>query len=228
MTGPSGRPIVDVLEEGLDLYSSDGEKIGHVEEINPDFFLVKKGLFRSDLYIPRTAEERAEGNNIYLNLTKDELESGDYDQPPQGMDTSREQYEASDEMTYDRDRAVGGDTERVQRHEEELQAQKTARQTGEVSIGKEVVEEEQTLEVPVTREEVQVTSRPVDRPGEVGDAAFQGESVTVPVVEEEVQVTKQPRVVEELEVQKVARQDTEQVSDTVRKERLDVDDSGQR
>src|SRR6185437_1216057 len=52
----------------------------------------------------------------------------------------------------------------VQLREEELQARKTSVETGQVTLGKDVVEEKRTLEVPVTREEVYVERRPVDRP----------------------------------------------------------------
>ncbi|MDQ3554080.1 MAG: YsnF/AvaK domain-containing protein, partial [Chloroflexota bacterium] len=53
--------------------------------------------------------------------------------------------------------------------------------------------------------------------------AFSGESISVPVMEEQVEVRKVPRAVEEVEISKVQTQDTEVVSDTVRKEQVDID-----
>jgi uncharacterized protein (TIGR02271 family) len=116
---------------------------------------------------------------------------------------------------------------RVQRHEEELQAQKVARQAGEVRVSKDVVEEQQTLEVPVTRE--QVTVRSVETSGSVGDTseAFQGGTISVPVREEGVEVNKQVRVAEELEIDKRAVQDTERVTDSVRREQVNVEEVGE-
>jgi uncharacterized protein (TIGR02271 family) len=76
------------------------------------------------------------------------------------------------------------------------------------------------------REEVRVERRPASdtTPGDHPDA-FSGETITVPVMEEQVEVRKVARAVEEIEVSKVQTQDTETVSDTVRKERVEIDDS---
>jgi hypothetical protein len=53
--------------------------------------------------------------------------------------------------------------EAVQLREEELVANKQRAETGPVQIGKEVVSEQRTLDVPVTREEVTIERHPVDR-----------------------------------------------------------------
>ena len=145
-------------------------------------------------------------------------DAGYVTQPSQGYTTTERSASAH---TTDVD-----DDIRVQRHEEELQAQKVERQAGEVRVSKDVVEEQQTLEVPVTREEV--TVRSVETSGSVGDTsdAFQGGTMSVPVREEGVEVSKQVRVAEELEIDKTAVQDTERVSDTVRKERVNVEEVG--
>jgi uncharacterized protein (TIGR02271 family) len=76
--------------------------------------------------------------------------------------------------------------------------------------------------VPVTREEVHMERRSVDRPAS-GDA-IREDSVDVPVYEERVETGKEARVVEELEVGKTAETDTKRVSDTVRREEFDIDD----
>ncbi len=105
-----------------------------------------------------------------------------------------------------------------------MRAEKQTREAGEVQIRKDVREEEKTLDVPVTREDVEVRRVAVDREATGDEAAFSdaGETLRVPVREEQVVVSKQPRVAEELEVRKVAHQDTERVGDTVRREEVDV------
>ncbi len=115
---------------------------------------------------------------------------------------------------------------RVQRYEEELVAEKTARQVGGVRINKDVVEEEQTLEVPVAREAVMIRRRVVDREATDASEAFQGGAISVPVREEDVQVTKGVRVAEELEVSKRAVEETETFTDTVRTERINIEEEG--
>jgi hypothetical protein len=51
------------------------------------------------------------------------------------------------------------DRRTLQLREEELRARKTDVQTGEVRLGKDIVEEQRTLEVPVTREEITLDRR---------------------------------------------------------------------
>ena len=127
--------------------------------------------------------------------------------------------------TTDDERRESADT--IQLREEELEARKRREQTGEVTVGKRVVEEEKTLEVPVAREEVYVERRPVNREvsGDVdlGDA---DETIRVPVMEEEVDVDKRAVVTEEVSVGKRVIQDTETVSDTVRREEAVIDREG--
>lgn len=235
--GPSGRPVVEWMED-LTLYSRDGEKIGHVDEVNPQFFVVSKGLLgREQLYLPRTGDERREDDRVYASLTKEEIDVGDWSQRPEGesVGIQERQYETSGMAAADTgyESAAGtgedrtGETARIPRYEERVQADKTAQQVGEVRVGKDVAEEREEFDVPVMREDVEVRRRSVDRPGDEAGGAFEaGDTIRVPVTEEQVEVRKEPRVVEEIEVEKVARQDTQRVSEPVRKERFEVDQDG--
>ena len=111
-------------------------------------------------------------------------------------------------------------------HEEELTATKTAHEVGEVRIEKDVVAQEQVLNVPVTEERVRVERHAVDRPATAADAnAFQEGTIEVPVYGEEVQLQRQVRVAEEVEIGKEAVQRTEQVAGTVRREEVRVTDN---
>jgi uncharacterized protein (TIGR02271 family) len=118
------------------------------------------------------------------------------------------------------------ETERtLQLREEELRARKQTVETGKVRIGKEVVSEQKTLEVPVTREEVTVERHSVARrpaEGAIGDA----ETIRVPVHEEQVSVDKQAVVTEEINVGKRKVQETKEVSGTVRREEARIEGEG--
>jgi uncharacterized protein (TIGR02271 family) len=115
---------------------------------------------------------------------------------------------------------------RIQLRGEMLRTVKERINKGEIRLRKEVITEHQTVNVPVTREEVVVEqvpasgSRPIS--GNIGD---QGE-VRIPVSEERVHVTKEPVVTSEVRVQKRAVQDTQQVSDDVRHEEVRVENEG--
>lgn len=124
------------------------------------------------------------------------------------------------------------DEERLRLHEEHLKVDKERVQTGEVNVGKHVVEDTQTIEVPVEREEVYIERRPVNEAadstatgGLTGKDAYQdGENIHIPISEERVEVSKTDVVSEEIVVGKRKVQDTEQVTETTRREVADIDE----
>ena len=116
------------------------------------------------------------------------------------------------------------DTLRVPIHEEELVATKRQQELGEVRIEKDVVSEQRVVEVPVTEERVRVERHAVDRPVGADERAFEEGVIEVPVMGETVDLQKRVRVSEEVEVGKEAVQRTEQVTGTVRREEVRVDD----
>jgi uncharacterized protein (TIGR02271 family) len=115
--------------------------------------------------------------------------------------------------------------QRVQLREEELRARKQQVEMGQVGLRKEVVTEQQTLDVPVTREEVVIERRPAS--GQPSDTPIgEGETYRVPVREEQVTVEKQPVVREEVSLGKRQVQETKQVSDTTRREEAHIERKG--
>lgn len=114
---------------------------------------------------------------------------------------------------------------RLKLREEQLQVYKQPVQTGEVGIRKEVVSEQQNINVPVTHEEVYVERRAGS--GQVSDTPIgESETVRVPVSAEQVQVNKQTVETGEVALGKRAVQGTQQVSDTVRHEEARVERRG--
>jgi uncharacterized protein (TIGR02271 family) len=105
----------------------------------------------------------------------------------------------------------------VQLREEQLTANKQTVQAGEVEIGKRVVSEQRTMEVPVTREEVTIERTPVNRPANTPVGA-DTQTVRVPVHEERVEFEKRPVVTEEVSVNKRPVQDVERHTTTVNRE----------
>lgn len=118
--------------------------------------------------------------------------------------------------------------ESLKLHEERLRVDKERVQTGEVNVGKHVVEDQQTIEVPVERDEVYVERRPVNETTGTGSAGFDGigenDSIQVDLTEERVNVSKDDVVSEEIVVGKKKVTDTEHVRETVRREEADIDE----
>ena len=218
------------IQTGVDVFDDADQHIGTVAEVGPSYFIVQKGLlFPKDIYVPLSAVSQVTEHQVIINVSKSEVESMGWDEPPTvESERTSGSYADSDEYGTASSRTADRGTERVRVHEEELEARKTQRQAGEVSVRKDVIEEQQSMDVPVTREEVRVRRVPVDRDATADDATFrdEGETLRVPVMEEDVEVTKRPRVVEELEIEKVARQDTKRVGDTVRREQVNVSGQG--
>lgn len=124
---------------------------------------------------------------------------------------------------------ISNEEQRLQLRGEMLRTYKERVGTGEVRLRKEVVSENRSVDVPVTREEVVIErvgasdAGPVS--GNIGDIG-EGQEVRIPVSEERVRVEKEPVVTGEVRVGKRAVQDTKRVDDTVRHEEVRVEKEG--
>ena len=204
------------IHEGMDVLDTDGEKIGKCGETLGDYFNVDAGfLGTTEYYVPFSAITEVTDDNIFLNVRKDQIDTLGWNERPTATTAG------ASTTTTDTDQTL-------QLREEQLQARKTPVETGRVELGKEVVEEQRSVEVPVTREEVYVERRPVERhPSDQPIGETETETIRVPVREEQVEVEKQPVVYEEVGVGKRVSQETRQVSDTVRREELRTDNEGE-
>lgn len=107
-----------------------------------------------------------------------------------------------------------------------LRVHKDRVQRGEVRLRKEVVTENQNLEVPVSREELVIERVPVQGREASGQVGAGEKEIRVPLSEEQVRVEKKPVINEEVRVGKRQVQDTKRVSDTVRHEELRTEHEG--
>ncbi len=221
------------ITTGAEVFGADGDKVGTVAAIYPGYIVVEKGFFfPTDYYIPMSAVASYDNDQVYLNLAKDAALNSGWDAQPTDLetasyDTSMASGSADIGSSFGAGSTqVGTDEEiRVPIMEEELTATVRQQEAGAVRIEKDVIEEERTLDVPVTEERVRVERRVVDRPVSAADAgAFEETVIDVPLRSETVDVQKQARVAEEVVVSKEATQRTERVSDTVRKEEVFVDE----
>ncbi len=115
------------------------------------------------------------------------------------------------------------------RSEEELRVGKTEQEAGRVRLRKYVVEDEVTETVPVKREEVRVEREPITdaNAGAATDGpAISEEEHEVVLHEEQAVVDKQAVPKERVRLDKDTHVEEEQVSDTLRKEEIDIDDQG--
>lgn len=148
----------------------------------------------------------------------------------QNMNASNLGTSNVDTTTANQTGTRGAEQVRVPLAEEELIAGKRQTESGTMGLHKGVVEEQKTVEVPTTREEVQVEHRPIAGGAvpadQIGQDVFQEKHIDVPVREEEVVTGKRAQAADEVVINKTPVTENQQVSDTVRRERLHVDDDG--
>ncbi|BDP43103.1 hypothetical protein DAETH_30720 [Deinococcus aetherius] len=119
--------------------------------------------------------------------------------------------------------------ERLQLLEERLSVNKEKYRAGSVQIGKRVETHQETVSVPVQREEVIIERHPVSNPQPVqGDvlSSSGSETVRVDLEAERAEVSKQAFVAEEVEVGKRVVTEQQTVTDTVGREVLEVNQTG--
>jgi uncharacterized protein (TIGR02271 family) len=121
----------------------------------------------------------------------------------------------------------GQEQNNIQLLGEVLRVHKDRVSRGEVRIRKEVITETQTVQVPVTREELVVERRPVDQAtpatGSIGESEFR-----IPLSEERASVDTSTVVREEVAVGKKPVQDVRDLTGEVRREELVVEDPTKR
>lgn len=147
------------------------------------------------------------------------------DIPPAGAPTApaQERVAATEQTPAAGEREDWYQQRSLKLREEQLEIDKERVQKGEVTMHKEIVTEEKTITVPVTREEMVIEYAPA--PGTEGTES-EAQTIRIPVKEEQIQVTKTPVVVNDVDMYKERVRDTQQVSETVRREQLRVEREG--
>jgi uncharacterized protein (TIGR02271 family) len=121
----------------------------------------------------------------------------------------------------------GQEQNNIQLLGEVLRVHKDRVSRGEVRIRKEVITETQTVQVPVTREELVIERRPVDQASPATGSIGESE-IRIPLSEERASVDTSTVVREEVAIGKKPVQDVRDLTGEVRREELVVEDSTKR
>jgi len=138
--------------------------------------------------------------------------------------TTAEDY-AEETSSTDQTRYREENPDTIQLLGEVLRVHKDRVNRGDVRIRKEVVTDTQTVQVPVTREELVVERRPVNDLKAASTASIGEEEIRVPLTEERATLDKATVVREEVSVGKRPVEEVRDVSGEVRREELVVDDT---
>lgn len=158
--------------------------------------------------------------------TSDYAQGSSYTQDPNYAQTANTYAQSGTANTDTSDYANTDDERRLKLREERLNVGKQTVQSGEVGLHKEVIEEQQNVDVPVNHEEVWVERRPYGEERPTDASVGQDETFRVPVREEQVVTNKQTVETGEVALGKRTVQDQQRVSDTVRREEARVDTNG--
>jgi uncharacterized protein (TIGR02271 family) len=226
---------------GYDAVGPDANKLGTVEDIyldedtgEPEWVALKTGMFGGKLSFAPLSQARQDGDTIVLPYEKDQIKNAprveadgslSQDEEAQlyrhyGLDYS----ETDSETGHD----VSGPTtdDAMTRSEEELRVGTTRREAGRARLRKYVVTEEETVTVPVQREEVRVEREPITDANvdEATDGpAISDEEHEVVLHEDEPVVETRAVPKERVRMNKDTVTEQETVTEQVRKERIDVD-----
>lgn len=117
------------------------------------------------------------------------------------------------------------DAAKLRLRKEELDITKSRVQRGEVELGKEIIAEQKTVDVPLTREEVVIERRPLNN--EACDSPItEEETIRIPVSEERVDVGKHTVVTGEISAHKHAIENTEHIDETLKREEAKINRIG--
>ena len=241
--------------EGMPVYDVSGDKIGTISETpaNSSNLVIQKGLFfPHDYTVPMNAVARADESGVYLNVTKDDVTNQRFDTltndaavgapaepfnpsaPVRNLDMDVNNQRGSYAQTAPQETITNrqghatplreGDIA-VPVREEELNVGKERGQAGAVHLHKDVYEEQQAVNVPVSHEEVRVEHVPVqgDAATDLGPDTFVEKDIDVPLMAEQAVVNKEARVTDEVHLHKQTVTENQRVADTVRKERVTVE-----
>ena len=232
-----------VAARGTDVYASDGDKIGKVEEIfvdeqtsEPEWIGLSAGMLGTKrVLVPVPGAERRE-DGFYVPYSKDQVKGApDIDADEISQETEGELYSyyglgyseaESDtglpegEPRMQTQRGTTGEAD-VVRSEEELKVGKRGVETGRARLRKWVETEPVDTDVELQRERVRVEREPIDQP--VSSAELGEEEVEVPVHAEEAVVQKDTVAKERVSLEKDLETERQRVTDEVRKERVEVE-----
>ena len=242
-----GREIVDADGDKVGTV----EELFHDQDTQqPEWAAVRTGLFGTKLsFVPIEAAEPA-GESVRVPFSKAQIKDAPKIDDSDGQLSQQEESELYEHygMSYGESRsdsglpegsadngdrgAVGHDVsgpttdEAMTRSEEELRVGTAERESGRARLRKYVVTEEVQQTVPVRREEVRVEREPITD-GNV-DQALDGPEISeeeheVVLHEEEPVVEKRTVPKERVRMEKEAVTDDAQVSEEVRKERIDTE-----
>jgi uncharacterized protein (TIGR02271 family) len=228
------------------VYGQDREKIGKVGQLymddqtgEPTFVTVSTGLFGTrETFVP-LRDAREENGDLYVPYTKDFIK----DAP--NMDPDEHLSEEEQDRLYayyglggaatdtsgaagaaGTDQDTGAEAEVIRREEQLNVGKETQERRARFRLRKYVTTDTETVQVPVSREEVRVEQIPVGEDEEVSGGPLGEDEAELTLREERPVVSKETVGAEKVSLSKETVEDTERVQAEVAKEHVEVEGAG--
>jgi uncharacterized protein (TIGR02271 family) len=115
---------------------------------------------------------------------------------------------------------------KVRLRKEELDVAKNKVDIGKVEVGKEIIEEQKIINVPVTHEEVIIERRQINEPSDRPIEDCDDEHFSLSVSEERVEVGKHTVVTGEVSAHKKEVQENKEIKETIKREEARINKDG--
>jgi uncharacterized protein (TIGR02271 family) len=236
---------------GTTVYSSEGEKIGSVDEIfvdqetgEPEWIGLGTGFFGTIRVLVPVAGASVAEDRITVPYSKDQVkDTPEIDADEISQDTEAQLYShyglgyserrsdtglpqrgptsGPEDEALDADLVARAGESSVTRSEEQLRVGKRDVEAGRARLHKWVETEPVETDVELRRETARVEREPIDQP--VSGAEIGEEEIEVPMRAEEPVVQKEAVAKERVSLETDVETERELVSDEVRKERVEVE-----
>ena len=231
-----------LIRQGADVVGPDGPlgRVTHVVVDEPSREISHFVLQRprgSEWLIPATAVDHASDTIVTLLTGWSELSriarpyAVDEFETVSGMDAVRTAIPTATSSLAESTRTPGPPPKSpsggaLQLHEDELKVRKQTHERGAVELRKEVVSEEQTIDIPVWHEELIIEHEVIDPPLACDEPVGEDRSIRVVLREEVAEADKQPVTTEVVRAGRRGVQETEHVVANVRREVADIQTEG--
>ena len=240
-TDPSAQ-AVQALDASV-VVDSDGSELGKVGQVytdndtgQPSWVTVKTGWFgTNESFVPLNSAT-IDGDTIRVPYHKDMIKGAPNNDAGAPLSETDEQElysyygltsttgRAKKDVDIPSQASTVDSDEYLTRSEEQLNVGTEKVQTGRARLRKVVVTEQQTVTVPVTREEVRLVREPIEA-GDTVDATIGEAAADVVLTEERVVVSKETVPVERVRLGTETVTEQQEVTEAVRKEQIELDDA---
>lgn len=126
---------------------------------------------------------------------------------------------------HEKAKETPSDSAKLDLKKEELDITKSRVQKGDVEIGKEIIEEEKKVDVPVEREEVVIERHSLDNRA-CDSPITSEETIKIPISEEKVNVDKHTVITGEISARKEIVENTEHIDENLKREEAHINKNG--